>query len=93
MPESPLTLPALCSELHEDYERTIVPLFAKVARRSFAWRALAASSRVIDVACEPGPLILIVAPRVRPRAAVDFVASMLGLLQKKCGDAGCRLWT
>jgi len=90
MPESPLTSPALWNELHEHYERTIVPLFSKVARRGIELLAPAACARVIDVACGPGTLTLNVAPRVSQVVAVDFAASMIELLQKKCREAGFR---
>jgi len=90
MSESPLTSPALWNELHEHYERTIVPLFSQVARRGIELLAPEASARVIDVACGPGTLTLNVAPRVSQVVAVDFAASMIGLLQKKCREAGFR---
>jgi hypothetical protein len=72
MAESPLTSPALWNALHEHYERTIVPLFSKVARHGNELLAPDARARFIDVACGPDTLTLNVAPRVHQVVAVDF---------------------
>src|SRR5512142_432182 len=90
MAESPLTSPSLWNELHRDYEKTIVPLFSKVALRVIDLVAPDANSRVVDVACGPGTLALNVAPRVRQVVAADFASSMIELLEAKCRERGVR---
>ena len=65
MTESPLTSPDLWNELHENYERTLAPLFSKVARRGIELLAPGSHSRALDVACGPGTLTLDLAPNDR----------------------------
>lgn len=88
VPQSPLTSPDVWNELHQAYERTIVPLFSAVARRGIELVAPDATAEVLDVACGPGTLTLQVASLVRKVVAVDFATSMIELLEEKCRQAG-----
>jgi ubiquinone/menaquinone biosynthesis C-methylase UbiE len=84
MATSPLTSPALWNDLHADYDKTIVPRFTMVALRGIELVAPASEAHVIDIACGPGTLTLPLARRVRHVTAVDFAASMIELLNRKC---------
>jgi SAM-dependent methyltransferase len=86
--QSPLTSPDVWNELHQDYEKTLVRLFSVAAKRGIELVAPQKDAVVLDVACGPGTLALMVAPLVNKVVAVDFAASMLALLEQKRNCAG-----
>lgn len=88
MSSSPLTSPDVWNELHQSYEQTLVPRFSLVARRGLEMLALNPEAEVLDVACGPGTVTLLMAPLVRRVFAVDFAVSMLEVLEQKRRSLG-----
>jgi SAM-dependent methyltransferase len=88
MSQNPLTSPDVWNDLHQDYDRTSVPLFSVAAKRGIELVEPKKHFRVLDVACGPGTLTIEVAKRVQQVVAVDFATSMISLLQSKCRQAG-----
>lgn len=88
MPESPLATPTLWNQIHRDYEKSLVPLFAPVAQRALQLCNPKPGDRVLDVACGPGTLAIQAARLVSTVVAVDFSQSMVDLLQQRCRQEG-----
>ncbi len=84
MEQSPLTSPELWNELHQAYEETLVPLFSIAAKRGLELVCPDRDAEVLDLACGPGTLTLMLATQVRRVVAVDFADSMIELLEEKC---------
>lgn len=88
MPESPLATPTLWNQIHLDYEKSLVPLFAPVAQRALQLCNPEPGDRVLDVACGPGTLAIQAAHVVKTVVAVDFAQSMVDLLRQRCEQEG-----
>lgn len=83
MTGSPLAQPELWNEIHAAYEKTLVPLFSIAAQRGLELVGPSRDAEILDVACGPGTLTLLAAPKVRKVCAVDFASSMIDLLEKR----------
>ena len=85
--KSPLATPATWDQVSSAYAESVVPHFGHYAED--AMRAIERSGRaldgtdVLDVACGPGTLSFLVAPRVRRVAAIDFSMGMIEALRAR----------
>jgi ubiquinone/menaquinone biosynthesis C-methylase UbiE len=64
----------------DGYEEMVKPVFEKWARDSVERMALKATDTVLDVACGPGTVALLVAPMVKSVTALDFSSAMIAKL-------------
>ncbi|PCC70722.1 Ubiquinone/menaquinone biosynthesis C-methylase UbiE [Nannocystis exedens] len=85
---SPLADPAPWNLVDEWYAERGVHMLHPYARDAIALAAPAADARVLDVACGPGTLALLVAPAVAQVAALDFAAAMIDRLRERAERAG-----
>lgn len=85
---SPLADPASWNLVDEAYAEHGVHFLRPYARDAIALAAPAADARVLDVACGPGTLALLIAPEVAQVAALDFAATMIDRLRERADRAG-----
>ncbi|MFZ6182436.1 class I SAM-dependent methyltransferase [Nannocystis pusilla] len=86
--QSPLADPASWNLVDEAYAERGIHFLHPYARDAIALAAPAADARVLDVACGPGTLALLVAPEVAHVAALDFAAAMIDRLRERADRAG-----
>ena len=70
------------------YAETTMQMLAQYAEEAISIAKLQAGEKVLDVACGPGTVSLMVAGRVDAVHAIDFSASMLSVLDQKIGETG-----
>jgi len=70
------------------YAETTMVMLAQYAEQAIEVSNLKSDDKVLDVACGPGTLSLLVAERVASVHAIDFSEKMLSLLDQKIDDAG-----
>ncbi len=70
------------------YAETTMEMLAQYAEEAIAVCDLTPESKVLDVACGPGTLSLLLADQVASAHAIDFSEQMLSLLDQKINDAG-----
>ena len=80
---SPLSTPLPWDLVAEGYAKVTMSMLGEYAKEAFPLAHLSPTTRVIDVACGPGTVALMVAPRVRSVDALDFSSAMVGLLEKE----------
>ncbi len=90
MTENPLSTVEPWDLVAPGYAAELVPIFSKWAEDSFARVQPQPEHRVVDVACGPGTVALLLAPLVREVVALDFSASMIAELRKALDDKGIR---
>jgi SAM-dependent methyltransferase len=87
-PENPLAVPEPWDLVAPGYALDIVPIFEPFAEAALALAAPARDARIVDVACGPGTLSLLAAPRVATVDALDFSAAMLERCRERVAAAG-----
>ena len=88
MTENPLSTVEPWNLVAAGYRAELVPIFSKWARDSFARVSPRPEHRVIDVACGPGTVSLLLAPQIKEVVALDFSAGMIAELQKALDEKG-----
>jgi SAM-dependent methyltransferase len=84
---SPLALPGPWGLVADGYEASL-PLMELFAASALALAAPSPRARIVDVACGPGTLALLAAPRVARVDALDFSPPMIARLQARAAAAG-----
>ncbi len=82
MSENPLSKMEPWDLVSAGYVKELLPVFSKWAQDSFARVQPQPEDRVIDVACGPGTVSLLLAPLVKNIVALDFSANMIAELKK-----------
>jgi ubiquinone/menaquinone biosynthesis C-methylase UbiE len=72
----------------DGYAETTMIVFEQYAEEAIATSKLKPNSTVLDVACGPGTLALMVAHDAREVHGIDFSASMLAVFKQKIEQAG-----
>ncbi len=70
------------------YAETTMLMLSQYAEEAISSLALNADDKVLDVACGPGTVSLMVSKQVASIHAVDFSESMLSIFNNKINDAG-----
>lgn len=82
---SPLAQPRAWELVAADYAAEIMPNFARFAARALEMAQVREGEDIVDVACGPGTLALLAAPRCRRVAAIDFAEPMIAALRGHVG--------
>ncbi len=80
--------PAPWNLVANGYADTTMLMLGQYAEEAVASLKLTAGDKVLDVACGPGTVSLMVSKQVTSVDAVDFSESMLSILNNKINDAG-----
>ena len=72
----------------DGYTRELIPVFQKWTRDSLEQVPLNRTDSVIDIACGPGTVSLLVAPIVNQVMALDFSEEMINALRKQIDGSG-----
>jgi SAM-dependent methyltransferase len=70
------------------YVDEVQPVFEKWAKDSFLRVSPKADDKVIDIACGPGTVSLLLAPLVRHIEALDFSPAMIAALNRRIAELG-----
>ncbi len=70
------------------YAETTMQMLAQYAEEAVAATKLETDAKVLDVACGPGTVSLMIADQVDSVHAIDFSESMLSILDQKIRDTG-----
>ncbi len=84
---SPLAQPRPWELVAGDYAAEIMPNFARFAARALELAQVRDGADIVDVACGPGTLALLAAPRCNRVAALDFAEPMIAALRAHVGYA------
>jgi ubiquinone/menaquinone biosynthesis C-methylase UbiE len=87
-PMNPLASPdpwTLVAEGYQESTRLYLELFS---RSGLEWVDFDSNTEVVDVACGPGTTSLLLAPRVKRVACVDFSEGMIAQLRRNLTEAG-----
>jgi SAM-dependent methyltransferase len=68
------------------YAKDVAPFFARYAEEGLRIVHPDASANVLDVACGPGTLTFLAAPRVKRVSAVDFSPKMIGEVRARAAE-------
>jgi ubiquinone/menaquinone biosynthesis C-methylase UbiE len=85
---SPLAEPQVWNLVAGGYHEHLVPLFRFYSERALALAALGPDAEILDVACGPGTLAFLAAPRVARVTALDFSPDMLAELERRKRESG-----
>lgn len=85
---NPLAAPQPWDIVADGYADHVTALMAPFSVRALEIAAPAPDACIIDVACGPGTLTLLAAPRVASIAALDFSAPMIDRLEREARAAG-----
>src|SRR5687768_8703234 len=85
---SPLATPMPWDMVADAYTAEIVPLFERYAEDALAMAGVPDGGRVLDVACGPGTLALLAAPRAGHVDAIDFSPAMVDRLRARIAATG-----
>ncbi|MBN2528317.1 MAG: methyltransferase domain-containing protein [Deltaproteobacteria bacterium] len=83
MSQNPLSTVEPWDLVSEGYIQELAPVFKKWAADSVKGIPLSSDDEVIDVACGPGTVSLMVAPLVKQVVALDFSQKMISALQQQ----------
>lgn len=86
MSQSPLATPLPWNLVSGAYAAEVTPAFEAYAADAWALAAPPADGPVLDTACGPGTLTLLLRRTGRPVAALDFSPSMVALLRSRLAD-------
>lgn len=87
-PMNPLASPDPWSLVAEGYQETSRLYLELFSRAGLEMLDFDVNTEVVDVACGPGTTSLLLAPRVKRVACVDFSEGMLAQLQRNLTEAG-----
>jgi len=83
-----LAMPEPWDLVADGYADTTMMMLAQYAEAAISIVGLSAGDKVLDVACGPGTVSLMVAAQVGSVHAIDFSEPMLSILKRKINDAG-----
>lgn len=69
-----------------DYDATARQMLTPFSAEALHWAELAATDRVLDVACGPGTTTVLAAPHVESVHAIDFAPEMIAQLERNVSD-------
>lgn len=90
MSNDALSQPMPWNLVADAYRSNITPHFEKYASELLSLVPLDPTMHVLDVACGPGTLSFLAAPRVGHVSAIDFAPNMLEQLRTRVREAGVR---
>jgi ubiquinone/menaquinone biosynthesis C-methylase UbiE len=87
---NPLADPATWNVMADDYLAEVTPHFENYAADALRLAAPTRNARIVDVACGPGTLSILAAPRVAEVFAIDFSTEMVERVRQRAQRAGNR---
>lgn len=85
---NPMSMPEPWNEVSEGYVTETQPLFEQYCHEALRLSGFAKSGKVLDMACGPGTLSLLIHQQVDEIQAIDFSQSMLDCFNRRISDDG-----